>query len=140
MAAPKKRVNKNKEELAQLAAHKADIERQKSLIRAIWPDITKDLTIYDAQTVVNALGGFIKFELERKQDEIKVADLAIDVANEKDEKLRTAMEAVLKVFNDQKAFDGAQLLERLGKTLGMYSAHMYMKGNMDTLKVEDIVA
>lgn len=135
-----KRVNKKKEEIAQLALQKADVERQKTLVRLLWPFLEKDLTIYDAQTVVNAVGGFIKYELSRKQDEIKVDDLLIDVSNEKDSPVKTAMIHVLEVFKGQKADESAQLLERLGKTLGMYSAHVFMKGKMETLKVEDIVA
>lgn len=135
-----KRINKSKVEIAQLAAQKADVERQKKLVRAIWPFIAKDLTVYDAQTVANAVGGFIKFEMQRKLEALKVSDLLIDVSNEKDTPIKEAMIGVLEVFKDEKANDSAQLLERLGKTLGAYSAHVYMKQNMSVLTVENIVA
>lgn len=137
---PQKRTNKSKIEIAQLAAQKADVERQKALVKLTWPFIAKELTIYDAQTVTNAVGGFIKYELERRQSELKVSDLIIDVSNEKDGPVKTAMIHILEVFKDEKASDSAGLLERLGKTLGMYSAHEYMKQDMGVLAVEDIVA
>lgn len=135
-----KRKNLSKIEVAQLAAQKADVERQKALIKLAWPFLTPGLTIYDAQTVSNAVGGFIKYELERRQSELKVSDLLIDVSNEKDGPIKTAMIHILEVFKDEKASDSAQLLERLGKTLGMHSAHVYMKKPMEELSVEDIVA
>lgn len=134
------RKNLSKAEIALQAAQKADVERQKALVRKTWPHIAEGLTIYDAQTVANAVGGFIKYEIERRNAALKVSDLAIDVSNEKDTAIRDAMQKVLDVFKDEKAQDSAQLLERLGKTLGAYSAHAYMKQNMSVLKVEDIVA
>lgn len=136
--APRKSLKK--EEIAQLAKQKADVERQKALVRAIWPYMAEGLTIYDAQTVANAVGGFIKYEVERKQSELTVADLVIDVSNEKDGTIRDAMENILEYIKGEKATDVAALLERLGKTLGMYSAHTFMKQNMSVLTVEDIVA
>jgi hypothetical protein len=135
MKTPK--VNKTK---AEVAAQKADVERQKALVRAIWPFIAEGLTVYDAQTVTNAVGGFIKYEIERRNADLKVSDLVIDVSNEKDTSIKVAMEKILDLVKDEKAADLAQLLERLGKNLGMYSAHVFMKQNMSVLKVEDIVA
>jgi len=134
------RVNKKKADIVTELAHKADIERQKTLVRAIWPFIADGLTIYDAQTVTNAVGGFIKYEIERRNSDLKVSDLVIDVSNEKDAPIKVAMEKILELVKDEKAADLAQLLERLGKTLGGYSAHVYMKQNMSVLNVDEIVA
>lgn len=136
----KKEAAKLAQEMSNVTKQKADVERQKTLVRLAWQFIEKDLTIYDAQTVVNAVGGFMKFELQRKVEDIKVSDLIIDVSNEKDGSVKTAMVHILEVFKDEKANDASQLLERLGKILGTFSAHQYMKNKMDTVKVEEIVA
>lgn len=134
------RVNKTKNELAAQAAQMADIQRQKTLVKLFWPFLQEGMTIYDAQTAANAVAGYINYELQAKLTAIKVDDLTLDLKNEKDSPIKTAMTHILEVFKGQNAKDSAGLLERFGKTLAMHSAHVYMKGAMSELKVEDIIA
>ncbi len=124
-----------------MAAQVAKVQRQKALCKLMWPFLhSKSISIYDAQTVVNAVGGYLKYELEARMVGITVKDLAIDLKNETDSEIKTAMTHILEVFEGENAKDAADLLERFGKTLGGFSAHTYMKKPMTELKVEDIVS
>lgn len=121
-------------------AQQADVERQKTLVKLFWPFLQEEMTIYDAQTAVNAISGYFNYEIQVRLAALKVEDIAIDLKNEKDGPIKDAMTHILEVFKGQNAKSSADLLERFGKTLGMFSAHTYMKQPMSTLKVEDIVA
>lgn len=129
------------EQIAAQMEHQQRVEHEKSLAKLIWPLIESDaLTIYDAQTALTATAGFIAYEVQRKQAELKVGDLTIDMSKEEPSPVRTAVLSIVGLLQDEKADLSAKLLERFGKTLGMYSANQYMKNKMDTLKSEDIVA
>lgn len=135
-----KRVNKTKEEIAKEMAHKQMVANQKALARRIYAIIESQSTIYDAQTVVNALSGFIKYELSVKESSIKLNDLLIDLKNEPKTKITKAMEALKVELQNENAKDMAQLLERFGQTLGHYSASQFLKQPMKKVKLEDIIA
>lgn len=138
--APQKRINKTKDEIAKEMAHKQMIEQQKALARTIFKCIEGQDSIYDAQTVVNALSGFIKYELSVKEASLKLNDLLIDLSNEPKTKITEAMEALKVELQDKNAKELASLLERFGQTLAHYGSAQYMKNPMSTMKVEDIVS
>ena len=130
----------SKQELAAQIQQKQNVEHIKQMVRDIWPLIAEQDTVYDAQTVVNALSGFISAHIEKKVSELKVSDLPIDLSKEKDSKIKTAIEKMMKQLEDEPAKDTAVTLERLGKTLGEFCASKMLKQPMDTIKVTDIVA
>lgn len=135
-----KRINKSKEEIAAQMKYNQEIEHQKKLARAMFPILSSQETIYDAQTVVAALAGFIKADMEDKIAALKVKDLEIDLSKEKDSPIKTAMLELRKLFEKESADDAAKLLERFGTTLSQYSSKEYMKNSMDTIKMDDFIA
>jgi len=130
----------SKEELVAQMQHKQNVEHIKQVVRDIWPYLADQDTIYDAQTVANALSGFISAHIEKKVNEIKVVDLPIDLSKEKDSKIKSAIESIMKLLENESAKDTAATLERLGKTFSEYSANKMLKQPMDTITVNDIVA
>ncbi len=140
MTAQKPRVNKTKDEIKAELEHHQKVEKQKDLAKRIFPLLSKQTNIYDAQTVVNALAGYIKYELELKQREIKLNSLLIDLSVEKKNLITEAMEAMKVEFQDESANDLASLLERFGQTLSQYSSAQYMKNPMSSIKIEDLIA
>jgi len=134
-----KRINKTKDEVAKEMAHKEMIKAQKALAKRIYATIEKQDTIYDAQTVVNAVAGYIKYELSVKEAGIKLKDLIIDLKNAPKSKISKAMEELVKELQLENAKDTAMLLERFGQTLGHFSSHEFMKNKMSKIKIEDLI-
>ena len=132
---------KSKAEIVTEMQQRQKVEHEKDLAKIIWPLIAVDgLTIYDAQTALAAAAGFISFEVQKKTEEYKVSDIVVDLSKEKDSEVKTAVVNILALLKDEKADTSAKLLERFSKTLGMYSANVYMKNKMDVLNLKDIVA
>lgn len=146
-----KRTNKSKDEILYDIRQKEQIERdetkrkdkvdrEKALCKLIWPFIETQDTIYDAQTVLNALSGYITFSLTKKYEDIKVSNLDLDFTKEPESKLKTAIVSLAGLVALEGAKDSASLLERFGKTLAQYGSSQYLKKPMATLKMKDIIA
>lgn len=135
-----KRANKAKEEIAAEMKRKAEIEHQKKLVRAMFPILNSVESIYDAQTVVNALSGFIKADMEDKIAELKVSDLEIDLKKEDDGAIKTAILELQELFSKEGADDASKLLERFGSMLSTFSSREFMKKPMDSIKPDDFIA
>jgi anionic cell wall polymer biosynthesis LytR-Cps2A-Psr (LCP) family protein len=140
MTVQKKRVNKSKDEVAAEMKHKAVVAQQKELVKKIFAAISNQDTVFDAQTVLNALSGFIKYELQQKEATLKINDLLLDLSKQPKGKISKAMEILKAELQNESAKDIAMLLERFGNTLGQYSAATFMKNKMSKIKIEDILA
>ncbi len=136
----KPRVNKTKAELEAQMAHLSKVAREKSLVKLMFPAISNIKTIYDAQTVLGALGGFIKTKLDEKVSAVLVKELVIDLSKEADSEIKTAMLDILGLIGPEKAKDVSSLLERFGNILAQHSAREYMKQPMVNIKVEQLVS
>ena len=135
-----KRINKTKDDIEKEMVQKEIVKQQKILAATIFKCLEGQENIYDAQTVVNALSGFIKYEMQVKESQLKLNDLLIDLTNEPASKIKDAMEALKVELQDKNAKDTAMLLQRFGETLGHYSAAKFMKNPMSDIKIEDIIA
>lgn len=138
MPAPK-RVNKTKDEIAKEMAHKANIEKQKALARRMFPLLAVE-SIYDGQTALNALSGYIKFEMAVRESKLKINDLLLDLKKEPDTQITKVMEALKAEFQDEPAKELSDLMERMAKTLESFIARKYINNPMSEIKMEDIVA
>ena len=136
----KPRINKTKAELQAELEHKAKIDHQKTVARLIFPFIEDQPTIYDAQTVVNAAAGYIKYGAQQKALELSVKDVSIDLKKEPDSPLKTAVENVLNLLQDEQADSAVALLERFGNGLGQFSAAKYLKNPMNIIPVDEFIA
>lgn len=135
-----KRIPKSKEELKAQMAHLQMIEHQKKVVRMIFPVLADMKTIYDAQTVVNALSGFIKAALAEKQTQYKVRDFDIDLSKEKKSAVKDKVIEVCELLAGENADDVTALLDRFGSGLGQYGAKKYLENPMKVIKMEDFVA
>lgn len=136
----KPRVNKTKEQIVADVKHIEKVQREKALVKLMWPFIESQKTIYDAQTVLQALSGFIKVEMDKKSSELIVKELSIDLSKEKDSEIKTAVLKLLGLLEIEKAKDTASLLERFGNILAQYSAGEYLKNPMSMVSLDKIIA
>ena len=135
-----KKVNKSKDEIKADIARTARIEHMKEVVRKTFPIIEKVDSIYDGQTVVNALSGFLSAHIEKKISEIKVSDCSIDLSGEPKGKIRTAIEQLVVLFKDEDAKTLSTTLESLGSTFTKFGADKFLKQPMSNVTVKDIVA
>lgn len=135
-----KRVNKTKEQLTAQIEHKSKVEREKTLVKLIFPALATQKTVYDGQTVLGALSGFIKVEIDKKSASLLVKDLPIDLSKEEDSEIKSAISTLIGMLALENAKDMSVLLERFGNILAQYSANEYMKQPINTIKIENIVA
>lgn len=138
MVAP--RVNKKKEELIAEIERKQRIDNDKDLVKKMFPLIANMKTIYDAQTALSALSGFIVYGIDKKMSGIKVHELSIDLSKEEASEVKTAVMNLQTLLINEDAKTASALLKRFGDTLAQYSAKEYMKSPMKKLKITDIIA
>lgn len=139
MSLLKKRKNLNKDQIKEQIANEQKIARLKEIVNKAFPSIEDMDSIYDAQTVVNALAGLISVEIEKEVESIKLSSIIIDLSEEKDGKIKSAIEDLVSKFQDESAQVFSETLERIGTTLQAYVSNEGMKAKMD-IKIEDILS
>ncbi len=132
------RKNLSKDQIIEQMAAEKKVAHIKEVVRKVFPIIENMDTVYDAQTVVNALGGFIAAEVEKTVGKIKLSEIEIDISGEEDGKIKTAIMELIALFPDESAQELSETMERLGTTLQSYVATNAMKEKMD-IKIDDIV-
>src|SRR5574343_353676 len=132
-----KRINKSKDQIQYELAQKEKVEKLKNMVRHVFPHLENQDSIYDAQTVVNALSGFIQALLEPEIAKIKLSQLDIKthLDKEEDSKIKDAIIDIARLMSNESAEELAETLERLGQTLSQYSAHTFMKKPMSEVKL-----
>lgn len=136
----KKKLNKTKEEIVSDIQQAEKIKALKQMVSDIYPFLVSQKTIYDAQTVVNALSGFIAAHVQKKVLEIKLGDLPIDLSKEEDSEIKEAILKIMRFLRENSAQEVSETLEKFGRALSQYSANEYMKQPMKIIKLEDLVA
>lgn len=134
------RENKKKEEITADMKKKQHVERQKTLARLIFPAVTNLKTVYDAQTVFNAVAGYIKLELMKEEAKLRVSDLAIDLSKEKDTPIKHAVSNIFELIRDENATDAANLIELMGNKLPEFLANKAVRGPMSQVTAEEFIA
>lgn len=136
----KKRVNKSKDELRAELDHKNKIAKQKIIARKIFPLVKGFKTIYDAQTAVQAIAGFIKLGIANEMITLTVKSLDFDLSKEKSSPIKDAMLAIHSELMDENADEAVALLERFANGLGQFSATQFMKNPMSKIKEDEFIA
>ena len=140
MSKPTKRVNKTKAELEAQIKHNDKIERQKLVAKLLWPFIADMKSVYDAQTVLQAVAGYMKYDLVSRETKLSCADLSMDLTKEKESEIKTAMQHVFNQLATENAKDSILLLETMANKLPEFIATKHLKDPMSTVKVEEFIA
>lgn len=139
----KKRVNKTKSqiqaEMAYQEKQKAKAEKEKYIAKTVFPLVENLKTIYDAQTVFNAVAGYLQFGLVNAESKLKVSDLEIDLTKQEDSEVGKAVKEIIRLTGDVDARTVANLLERMGQKLAEFVATKHLQDPM-TIKAEDFIA
>lgn len=136
-----KRVNKTKEEIAYDMKVQQVAKEKIALVRRIYPLVKDQKSIYDIQTALYGLAGYIKAELQKREREILLSDLNLDFSNEpKDNEITKAILAVYADLSGEKAWMLEKLLSEFGDSLQKYGAHKYMQQTPDAITESEIIA
>ncbi len=136
----RKRVNMTEHQLLMEAQAKIRIEHAKQVVRNMFPVLEEVDTIYDAQTVVNALCGFIMPHIENYMSKIKLSDLPIDLSKEEDNKIKLALEKLIEMLKDEPAKQLMTTLDQFGVGFAKLGADRFLKQPMNAITVNDMVA
>ena len=132
--------SKTKQELANEAKRIAYVNKQKYLARKIFPLIQSQKTVYDAQTALMAVGGYVKTALVQKMLETKVSDLKIELANEKQKEIKKAMDEILAAVQGDEAEDVEKILMMMGDRLAQFGANKFLKQPMSEVSADEFIA
>lgn len=134
-----KRLNKSKDQISEEMAYNAKLLRFKHMATRIFPLLTTD-TIYDAQTAMDAISGFVKYDLAEKESQFKVNDLPLDFSDQPEGKITETMTALKAELQTESAKEVAEFLEMFSRTISSYGAAQFVKKPMSDLKAEDFIA
>jgi hypothetical protein len=134
--ASKKRTNLTEHQILMEMQSQERISHTKDLVRKMFPAIEGVDTIYDAQTVVHALCGFIMPHMSK----IKMSDLPIDLSKEDDTKVKKALEELLVILKDEPAKQLMVTLDQFGSSFAKFGADRFLKQPMSAITVDDIVS
>lgn len=134
----------NKAQIIEQMKSKKLVKHQIDLAKKMFPHLTKDNSIYDAQTALNATAGYITLAFKDKISEITISDIlpAIKKAIKAENKsaIKTSMEEMIVILEKEPAQNAVALLERFGNILGVYSMREFMKQPMSSIKSEEIIS
>lgn len=136
----KPRQNKSKAQLEAEVAHRQEVDRDKQLVKLMWPFLSNLKSIYEAQTVVSGMSGMIKFQAEQKMKEYQVKDLVVDISKEKDEDIKRSFINILGLLENENAVHIADLLRRFGDNFSRLATNRFLKNPVSELTIEDILA
>lgn len=138
--AAKKRQNMTEHQILMEMQAKQRVEHAKDIVRGMFPILEEVETIYDAQTVVNALCGFIMPHIENYMSKIKLSDLPIDLSKEEDNKIKVALEKLLEGLKDEPAKQLMGVLDQFGAGFAKLGADRFLKQQMNTITIDDMVS
>ena len=134
-----KRINKTKEQIKAEMLVKQDIEKEHKLAILLFPYLQRMETVYDAQTLLHGIAGYVSHELEKKMNGVKVSELPVNLSQEKEGIFRDTFGELLVVLKDEDADHTIKFMKRYGDMLGYYGAKEYMKNPMSIIKEEDLI-
>lgn len=135
-----KRQNKPKAQIEAEIKHQEKIKRQKSLAHSVFPAVEQLATVYDAQTVFNAVAGHLKYGLILKENELKVSDLSIDLEKGKPSPVKHAVETIVGLLKTENAKESMELLELMGAKLPEFLANKGLTGSMSQVTAEEFIS
>lgn len=133
-----KRINKEKDQIKAEMLLKQEIAVEEKISRLVFPILQRQNTIYEAQTILHGLAGYIHHAIENATNKLTVSDLSVDVSKEKEE-IGKAINEIYDIVKDQKADLMAKFLKRYGDMLGYYGAQQYLKQPASDLDEDELI-
>lgn len=135
-----KRTNKSKEDLQLELKKKAKLEANKILARKVFPFVENLKTVYDAETVLGAISGYLALGLLQSEQKLVVSDLKIEMPAEKDKEINDALVAIMGLIQNEPAKEAERLIAMMGENMKGFLAQQALKGPMSQIKLEDYIA
>lgn len=134
-----KRTNKTKEEIKKEMEVTERVKAQKIVVAKIFEKLGNQKSVYDAQTVVSALAGYITADLNARIEKVKISELEIDLSKEKESEITVAMREILEEIKDEPAEVTSSLLERFSQAFTHYGAQEFLKGPISAVDINKII-
>lgn len=133
-----KRINKSKKQIVDEIELKAKVARQKEMVKRVFP-LLKDLdNLYEAQTALMAVSGYLKEDIEKKMSIFKVNDIALDFKDEPKTKITEVMTSIKAELQNDCAVEAMDMLELFGNFIPNIGAEAYLKKPANELTLEDL--
>lgn len=139
MAPRKPRENLSKQQLAQQQKQTERVNRAKGMARIAFKHMEGIKTIYDAQTVFNAVAGHLMYGLEIAENKLTVGELELDLETGKESDVKTAVLAIIEDLKGSNAKEARSLMDEIGNKLPQYVALQHMQDPM-TITAEEFIA
>lgn len=139
MSQKQKRFPKSKDQILSEMEYSAKLTRFKSMANRLFPLLQTD-TIYDAQTALEAVSGFVNFELSEKESSFKINDLKLDFSEQPEGKITNVMKAIKVELQQEGAKEAAEFLEMFAKTFSQYGSSQFLKKPMSEITAEEIIS
>lgn len=133
-----KRVNKGKAQILAEIEQKSKISRQKEMVKRIFPLLGSLDTLYDAQTALMSVSGYIKEDIEKKMNVFKVNDIALDFKDEPKTKITEVMVAIKAELQTDCALEASDMLELFTNFIPNIAAEEFLKKPASELTLEDL--
>lgn len=137
-AAKRKPLSKDDLEV-QIRATQAN-DHIKEVCKEIFPLLEGLDTIYDSQTAVNALSGFILAHVENALCAIKMNEIKIDLSKEEDSKIKDVVLKMAEMLQGEPAKALSSILDRMGQVFSRLGAEKFLKQPMSAVTLDDIIA
>jgi len=134
-----KRTNKTKEEIKREMDNIERVKAQKIIVTKVFDKLGNQKSVYDAQTVVTALAGYINAEINAKIEKINISDINIDLSKEEESEILTAMKEIKEMLGDEPAEVTGALLEKLGQAFSHFGASEFLKGPVTAIDINKII-
>jgi hypothetical protein len=134
------RKNSSKAEIAAQIKHTQKIARQRELARKVFAHFDGLKTIYDAQTICNAISGFIQFDFVERETKIKLSDIVFDNSKTKDQEMVAVLDGIVAELADEPAKEVDELLQMMSSKLPQFLALKHLKDPMSSLTADEFIA
>ena len=133
-----KRENKTKEQIVAEAEQKKEMNKQVALAKKIFETLKGQKTLYDAQTVLNAVAGFTTEAIRVKERNITISELEITLPKvKKMDSVSKNVEELIALLKDEKAQNVSILMRQMGQNLSEMGANKFLKSEMSSIKITD---
>jgi hypothetical protein len=135
-----KRTNQSKDEIASAMVREQLVNRQKVLARMVFPTLEPLDSLYEAQTVLNAVAGHIKYGISINEGKLKISDLELDLKAGKPSKIKTAVLTILEMMENEPATEIEKLTELMAGKIPEHIATIGLKQPMSSLPMNEFIA
>ena len=131
--------NKTKEENIEHIKAVEKAHKEKEITKRIFPLLQDCKTIYDAQTTLGAVAGFLQEGVQEELHKIIANQVTLDTSKVESETIKKAMEDIFKEIENEPAYVTSQILNKISSIFTAHGADKFLQNPMSSLPIEEII-